>query len=131
MAYLNNDVYDAALNEVKNNVAALYLCSSEPADYNAATSTAALGSASGAALPAITGPADKSGGGREITVGAVATENPGSVTATGTATHFALVDNTEGEERLLSAQALNESQSVTNGNTFTLTSHKIGIPGAV
>ena len=63
------------------------------------------------------------GGGRKVTVAAI---SDGSITGTGTATHYAIVDSTN--SRLLATAALTASQSVTNGNTFTLATFDIGIP---
>jgi hypothetical protein len=51
------------------------------------------------------------------------------VTATGTATHFAITDTVN--SRLLATGALTASQGVTSGNSFTLTTFDIGIPDAV
>ena len=50
----------------------------------------------------------------------------GSVTGTGNATHYAIVDTSN--SRLLVAGALTASQSVTTGNTFSLASLDVGIP---
>jgi hypothetical protein len=65
-----------------------------------------------------------------VTIAAI---TDGSVTATGTATHYAIVDTsaTYGGPRLLATGSLSASQAVTSGNTFTLSSAVIGIPGAV
>lgn len=63
--------------------------------------------------------------GRRVTVAAIA---DGSVTATGTATHWAITDTANG--RLLATGALAASQLVTSGNTFTLGAFDAGIPGA-
>jgi hypothetical protein len=52
----------------------------------------------------------------------------GSVTGTGTATHYAITDT--GNSRLLATGALSSSQSVTNGNTFSTSSFTIRIPQA-
>ncbi|MDI6770104.1 MAG: hypothetical protein QMD04_10585, partial [Anaerolineales bacterium] len=62
--------------------------------------------------------------GRKVTVPSI---SDGAVTATGTATHYAVVDTAN--SRLLATGALSASQVVTNGNTFTLTAFDIGIPG--
>lgn len=120
MASLHPDVLDDGLNVLTTSVSALHICSQEPTTYAEATSTYTLGDGAASAGS----PADKSGGGREVTVGAI---SGGSVTATGTATHYAVVDGT----RLLGAEALSSSQSVTSGNTFDLGAFTIGIPGAV
>ena len=61
--------------------------------------------------------------GRKITMDAI---TDGSVTGTGTATHFAVVD--EGNAKILHSQALSSSQGVTSGNTFTLTAQAVAFP---
>ena len=98
----------------------LTICSQEPATYTAANTTYALGSKTS---PAIASPSDRTGGGRKVTVSAI---SDGTVSASGTATHYAIV-NTTGSE-LLATGALSGSQVVTSGNTFTLTTFDIGIP---
>ena len=57
---------------------------------------------------------------------AIASGAPGAIDATGTASHWALVDT--GNSRLFAAGALSASQAVTDGNTFTLSAFDIGIP---
>jgi hypothetical protein len=123
MPYLDNRVYDNGLTVLDTEANAIHICSSEPATYSAATTTLTLGNATGVTVGA---PADRAGGGREVVVGAAA---DGNITATGTATHYALVDTVN--SRLLAASALTASQAVTNGNTFTLASFTIGIPDPV
>ena len=120
MATLADRVYDSGLGILNSEVNRLDICSQEPATYTEATSTYSLGNKTS---PTVSSPADRSGGGREVTVSAI---SDGSVTATGTATHFALVDTNN--SRLLVTGALDSSESVTNGNTFTLTEFTIGIP---
>lgn len=122
MAFLHDDVLDNGLSEIAAAANALHICSQQPASYAAATSTYTLGNK---ATPTVGSPSDRSGGGREVVVSAITN---GTVTATGTATHWALVD-TAGS-RLLATAALSASQAVTNGNTFTLTSFAVGIPDA-
>jgi hypothetical protein len=118
-ATLHDDVLDAALNIVKNNTENLYICSSMPTTFTEASSTYKLGTK---ATPGFTGPADDTSG-RKLTITAI---TDGSVSATGTAGFFALTDDSA--SKLLVAQALNATQSVTSGNTFTLTSQKVAIP---
>ena len=120
MATLADRVFDSGLGILNSEVNRLDICSQEPATYTEATSTYSLGNK---VSPTVSSPTDRSGGGREVTVSAI---NDGSVTATGTATHFALVDTNN--SRLLVTGALDSSESVTNGNTFTLTEFTIGIP---
>jgi hypothetical protein len=117
MAFIGDDVLDAACNEVATGTA-LHICSQEPATYAEASSTYTLGNKSS---PGFTGPANGDVSGRKIAVDAIA---DGSVTGTDTATHWAIVDGSA----LLAAGALDSSQSVTSGNTFTLTSFDIEFP---
>ena len=58
----------------------------------------------------------------------VAAITDGSVTANGTASHWAITDT--GNSRLLATGALAASQAVSSGNTFTLGAFDIGIPDA-
>lgn len=120
MATLNDRVFDNGLSVLDTEANRLDITSQEPTTYAAATSTYTLGNKTSLSIGA---PADRSGGGREVTVAAI---TDGSVTATGTATHWAIVDTAN--SRLLATGSLNASQAVTNGNTFTLASFKIGIP---
>lgn len=113
------DAYDAALNVLTNATSTvLHICSTQPATFgNVATYT--LGNKT---TPTVGSPASRSPTGRKVTVSAVTTG--GSVTASGTAAYWALVD----ASRLLATGPLTPSQSVTSGNTFTLTAFDIGIP---
>lgn len=120
MATLNDRVFDNGLSVLDLEANAVYITSQEATDYTDATSTSALGNSTSLSIGA---PADRSGGGREVTVAAI---SDGSVTGTGTATHYAIVDTAN--SRLLATGSLTASQSVTSGNTFTLSSFTIGIP---
>jgi hypothetical protein len=120
MATLNNRVFDNGLTVLDTEANAIHVTSQEATVYNDATSTYSLGSSSSLSIGA---PADRSGGGREVTVAQI---TDGSISGTGTATHYAIVDTVN--SRVLATGALTASQSVTSGNTFTLASFKIGIP---
>lgn len=124
MPYINDTELDALLNSIQTNVGALHICSQEPLDYTEATVTYTLGNK---ASPSVATPSDRTPNGREIIVSAI---TDGSVTGTGTATHWAIV-KTSATTRLLCAGALSSSQAVTSGNTFTLTQFAIGVPDAV
>ena len=116
---LNDEVFDSGLDWIDTNALRLDICSQDPATYAEATSTYSLGNKTSLNPNA---PADRSGGGREVVIPAI---TDGSVTATGTATHWAL---TNGSDSLIATGALSSSQGVTSGNTFTLTEFAIGIP---
>lgn len=126
MPLIADRVYDNGLTVLDTEANAIYICNAEPATYTAATTTNALGNATGGNFPGIGAPAAGSPNGRQVTVNAVTN---GSVTATGTASHYAIVDTVN--SRLLATGALSATQSVTSGNTFTLTSFTVRIPAAV
>ena len=124
MAFINDTELDALLASINSDVEALHICSAEPTTVTEATTTYGLGNKS---TPATTGPQDKSPNGRELQIDAI---SDGSVTASGDASHWALV-KTSATERLLATGSLASTQTVTNGNTFTLTAFTIGVPDAV
>lgn len=121
MSFLNDRVLDNGLSALTSEANKLTVCSAEPGTFTEANSTFALGSKSS---PTVGSPAARSPSGRKVTVSAI---SDGAVSATGTASHWALVDTVN--SRLLAAGALSATQPVTSGNTFTLTSFDIGIPG--
>jgi hypothetical protein len=120
MATLDNRVFDNGLTVLDTEANAIHITSAEATSYAEATSTYTLGNSTSLSIGA---PQDRSGGGREVIVAAI---TDGSVTGTGTATHYAIVDTSN--SRLLATGSLTASQSVTSGNTFTLSSVAIGIP---
>ena len=120
MATLSDRVFDNGLTVLDTEANRIDICSTEPTTYAQATSTYTLGNSTSLSIGA---PADRSGGGREVTVAAI---SDGSVTGTGTAAYYAIVDTSN--SRLLATGSLSASQSVTTGNTFTLSSVTIGIP---
>lgn len=120
MATLNDRVFDQGLSVLDLEANAIHVTSQEATAYNDATSTYSLGNSTSLSIGA---PANRTGGGREVTVAQI---TDGSITGTGTATHYAIVDTVN--SRVLATGALTASQSVTTGNTFTLASFKIGIP---
>jgi hypothetical protein len=120
MATLANRVLDNGLTVLDTEANRIDVTSQEATSYTEATSTYTLGNSTSLSIGA---PQDRSGGGREVVVAAII---DGSVTGTGTATHYAIVDTVN--SRLLATGSLTASQSVTSGNTFTLSSVAIGIP---
>lgn len=110
MAFIADAVFDSGLSYAQTNGTRLDICSSEPATYAAATSTNTLGNDTVATGAPENGAVD----GRRVQVGAITS---GSVTGTGTATHWAL---TNGTDELIATGSLSASQAVTSGNTFTL-----------
>lgn len=120
MATLDNRVLDNGLTVLDTEANKILITSQAATTYTEANATYALGNSTSLSIGA---PADRSGGGREVVVAAI---TDGSVTGTGTATHYAIVDTTN--TRLLATSTLTASQAVTSGNTFTLSSVAIGIP---
>lgn len=120
MATLGDRVFDNGLTVLDTEANRLDICSTEPTTYTQATTTYTLGNKTSLSIGA---PADRTGGGREVTVAAF---TDGSVTASGTAAYYAITDTTN--SRLLATGALSSSQAVTSGNTFSISSFKIGIP---
>lgn len=118
MAYINDEVFDQGLDYLDTNGTRIDICSQEPTTYTEATSTYTLGNDT--VNTGATEDGDASG--RKVVVPAI---SAGSVTGTGTATHWALTD---GSSVLLATGSLGSSQAVTSGNTFTLTAIDITIP---
>jgi hypothetical protein len=119
---LDDRVFDFGVNELTTNVTAIVICSALPTNFTEANSTYKLGSKTSYTVGA---PANRSGGGREVTCPAV---TGGTVSTTGTATHSALIDTVN--SRLLQAKALASSQAVTSGNTWSCAAFKVGSPSA-
>lgn len=122
MAFIADRVLDLGLNILSTEANRIDICSSEPTTYAAATSTASLGNKTSLSVGA---PAARTPDGRRVTVAQI---TDGTVSGTGTATHYAIVDTAN--NRLLATGSLATSQAVTSGNTFTLAAFDIGIPGA-
>jgi len=120
VATLNDRVFDNGLTVLDTEANAVHITSQEATSYADATSTSTLGNSTTLSIGA---PQNRAGGGREVVVAAI---TDGSVTGTGTATHYALVDTTN--SRLLVTGSLTASQALTTGNTFTLGSFTVGIP---
>ena len=120
MPFLNDRVFDNGLTVLDTEANAIHITSQEAVSYAEATSTYTLGNSTSLSIGA---PQDRTGGGREVVVASI---TDGSVTGSGTATHYAIVDTVN--SRLLATAALSSSQAVTSGNTFTLSSVTIGIP---
>lgn len=120
MASLADRVLDQGLNILDTEANKITITSQESTTYASANSTHALGASTSLNIGS---PADRSGGGREVTVQAI---TDGSVSSSGTATHYAILDTSN--SRLLATGSLASSQSVTSGNSFTLATFTIGIP---
>jgi len=121
MPYINDTAFDAALTQVAASDR-LYVCSAEPANYTEATSTYAKGNKTSISIGAA---GDRTPTGRKRTVAAT---TGGSVTATATVTHWALIQ--VAGTILWSTGALASSQSVTSGNTFATAAFDFGFADA-
>lgn len=123
MAYINDEVFDQGLDYADTNGTRIDICSQEPSSYGEATTagTYSLGNKTGLNTGATQAGATD---GRRVIVPAI---TDGSVTNTGTATHWALTD---GSAVLIATGALSSSQAVTNNNTFTLDAISITIRDA-
>tara|TARA_R110002153_G_scaffold273084_1_gene442964 strand:- start:657 stop:1028 length:372 start_codon:yes stop_codon:yes gene_type:complete len=120
MATLNDRVFDNGLTVLDTEANKIVITSQEATTYTEANATYALGDSTSLSIGV---PQDRAAGGREVVVAAI---TDGSVTGTGTATHYAIIDTVN--TRLLATSTLTASQAVTSGNTFTLSSVSIGIP---
>lgn len=123
MAYINDEVFDQGLDYADTNGTRIDICSQEPTTYGQATTggTYSLGNKTGLNTGATQAGATD---GRRVIVPAI---TDGSVTNSGTATHWALTD---GSSLLIATGALSSSQSVTASNTFTLDAISITIRDA-
>jgi len=121
MPFISDEIFDQGLDYADTNGTRIDICSSEPTTYTQATSTNTLGNKTGLNTGATQNGATD---GRRVIVPAI---TDGSVTATGTATHWALTDGTS---ELLATGALSASQAVTSGNSFTLDAISITIRDA-
>lgn len=120
MAFINDEVFDQGLDYADTNGTRIDICSQEPTTYTEATSTYTLGNDTVNTGATQNGATD----GRRVIVPAI---TAGSVTATGTASHWALTD---GSSVLVATGALSSSQAVTSGNTFSLDAISITIRDA-
>jgi hypothetical protein len=120
MSSLGDRVFDAGLSSLDTEANRFDWCSQEPTTFTQATVTYTRANKTS---PSVSAPADRSGGGREVTVSAI---SDGTGTSTGQVTHWALTDT--GNSRLLATGALAAPKDVANGGTVTSTAFTIGIP---
>lgn len=121
MATLADRVYDNGLSVLSTEANRIDICSSEPTTYTAATATNSLGNTTSISIAS---PEDGDTSGRKVVVSAV---SGGSVTGSGTATHFAISD-TSNSRLLVTGTLTGGGQTVTSGNTFSLNALDIEIP---
>lgn len=120
MAYLNPAALDSGLDYLDTHGTRLDLCSAEPGTYAQATGTYSLGFKTGLNTGA---PATDGSNGRQVQVPAV---SDGTVTAAGTATHWALTD---GSAMLLAAGPLDDDLSLATGSPWQSSAFVIRYPG--
>ena len=122
MAYINDDVLDAACDYIGDNTENLYITddTAAPDTFTKASDTYKCGVK---ASPGFTGPANGDVSGRKITCDAI---SDGTISSTATAKYFALTDDSD--SMLLLYEELDSTQSVTSGNTFSLTAFDIEFP---
>jgi hypothetical protein len=113
---VHDSVLDGALNILRNGVNQLIVCSSEPADRAAALAAALAAVATDSSDFTI---ANGDTNGRKVTVGA---QNGITATASGDATHIALVDSTT----LLYVTTCT-TQAITSGNPVNVPAFDIEI----
>jgi hypothetical protein len=118
-------VLDLGLNVLDTEATHIYITSALATTFTEASSTFALGNKNFGVGAAVGAPAAGAPNGRKVTTTAI---TDGSVTATGTASHWAITDNTN--SRLLAAFTLSTTQAVTSGNTFSLPAFDVRLPGA-
>ena len=119
--FINDEVFDQGLDYADTNGTRIDITSQVATTYTEATSTYTLGNKTGLNTGATEAGATD---GRRVIVPAI---TDGSVTGTGTATHWALTD---GAAVLIATGPLSSSQAVTSGNTFTLDAISITIRDA-
>ena len=111
MAFINDEVRDQGLDWADVNGTRLDITSTDPGGVYATVTGNTLGNKTVGVTAAEDADA---GGGRQVTVPAI---TDGTVSGTGTATHWAMHNGTD---TVVASGALTSSQAVTSGNTFTL-----------
>ena len=120
MAFINDEVFDQGLDYADTNGTRIDIVSTDPGGTYATVTGNTLGNDTVNTGTTEAGATD----GRRVIVPAI---TAGSVTGTGTATHWAL---TNGSDTVIASGALSSSQAVTSGNTFTLDAISITIRDA-
>ena len=110
MVFISDEVFDAGLDYADTNGDSLTICSTDPGGVYATVTGNAL------AVEVVNTGATEAGAvdGRRVIVPAI---TAGSISATGTASHWALTDGTSA---VIASGALSATQAVTSGNSFTL-----------
>lgn len=120
MPFINDEVFDQGLDYADTNGTRIDICSTDPGGTYSTVTGNTLGNDTVNTGVTEAGATD----GRRVIVPAI---TAGSVTATGTATHWALTNATD---TVIASGALSASQAVTLNNTFTLDAISITIRDA-
>jgi hypothetical protein len=122
---ISDYVLDNGLTVIDTQADKIYVLSADPTTYSEATTGGAfaLGSKVFAAGGVTGAPADATPNGRKVTTNAV---NDGSITNTGTATKWAIVDSVN--SRLLVHGSLAAGVAVVTGQTFQLPAFVVQLP---
>jgi hypothetical protein len=118
--FLNPRVLDDGLGRFTAEATRLDICSSRPTSYGGMIALS-LGNKTGLTFPS---PSAATPNGRRIVVPAI---TDGTVTASGTATHYAISDPVN--QRLLAAHTMDVAKVVASGGVFTLASFSVRLPG--
>lgn len=126
--FVSDTVLDQALDYIKQNADKLVLCEGKPTNYSDATTDKGSGGDALGETSVGTGDftlADGDTDGRKVTV---ASQSGVAVDVTGTADHYAIVDDTNSD--LLLVSTISNSQQVTSGNTYDTSQYddEIGDP---
>lgn len=123
MAQIADTVFDNGLAAITTNVDRLFICSADPVlDYTNASTTYKLGTKASWSV-ASGNPQNGAVNGRRVLTPQI---TDGSITANGTATHWALCSGSV----VYASGALSAPQVVVNGNTFTLAAFSVTIADA-
>jgi hypothetical protein len=120
MAFINDEVFDQGLDWADTNGTRIDIVSTDPGGTYATVTGNTLGNDTVNTGATEAGATD----GRRVVVPEI---TAGTVTGTGTATHWAL---TNGTDTVVASGALTSSQAVSSGNTFTLDAISITIRDA-
>lgn len=117
------DIQLNGLGLLTTNTNKITICSAKPTTYAQATTTYRLGQYTFGVGLAFGSPSAATPNGRKVSSNAI---TGGSVTTSGTATHWAAVD--DANTTLLATNALSASVAVTSGAVFNLPSFTVTMP---
>jgi len=125
MANINDAVLDAAIQYIIDNAENIYVLSADPGLNYGNIATYKLGTKAAPLALVGTNPKDGSPNGRRVEYDAI---SDGVVDAAGTATHFAITDDSA--SRILASAPLSVNKDLAMGSPWTLTAFSITIPDA-